>query len=151
MNALDYKDYFAQPAEETQRRYEALRAVFVEEQSMQAVAARFDVSYGTVRNWASAFRRGCDAGQAPPFSLPREDVPPPPTNSMKTNPKFNQQTCGRCLWKPDAAWSPGTPASSCSCRCWPSCVSIASLPRPAIPDRKWSPPWAPCSACSRSN
>lgn len=102
MNGIDYKDYFALPADETQRRYESLRAVFVEEQSMQNVAARFDVSYGTVRKWASEFRRGCDAGQAPPFSLRREAVPPP-ANPMTKNPKSNRLTCGRCPWKPHAA------------------------------------------------
>jgi len=67
MNGLDYRDYFLQPSDVSQRRYEALRAVFVEQQSLKNVAGRFDVSYGTVRNWVSEFRRGCDAGQAPPF------------------------------------------------------------------------------------
>ena len=35
MKALDYRGYFARPAEGTQRRYEALRAVFIEEEAMQ--------------------------------------------------------------------------------------------------------------------
>ena len=74
MNGGDYRNYFLQPHAVSQRRYEALRSVFVEEQSMQTVAARFDVSYGTVRNWVSAFRRGCDSGQIPPFSLRRQAV-----------------------------------------------------------------------------
>ena len=150
MNGGDYRDYFLQPGDVTQRRYEALRSVFVEEQAMQTVAARFDVSYGTVRNWASEFRRGCDAGHAPPFSLRCEAVPPP-AKAMTKNPKSKRPTCGRCPSKPDAAWLPGTRASSCSCRCWHSCVSIDSSPRPTIPDRKWFPPPMPCSVCSRSN
>jgi transposase-like protein len=75
MEGLDYRDYFLQPSDVSQRRYEALRAVFVEQQSLKHVAGRFDVRYGTVRNWVSEFRRSCDAGQAPPFSLRREAVP----------------------------------------------------------------------------
>lgn len=67
MNGLDYKSYFMQPAEAAQRRYEALRCVFVEEQSMKQVAQRYDLSYGTIRNWVSEFSRAQEAGQSPPF------------------------------------------------------------------------------------
>jgi len=102
MNGVDYKDYFTRPAEETQRRYEALRAVFVEQQPMKNVARQFEVSYGTVRNWAGEFRRGCDAGQPPPFSLRRAAVPQP-ASTMTKSPKFKPPTCGRCRWKTDAA------------------------------------------------
>ena len=95
MEGLDYRDYFLQPSDVSQRRYEALRAVFVEQQSLKHVAGRFDVSYGTVRNWVSEFRRSCDAGQAPPFSLRREAVPQP-ADVMRKNPKFKPPTSGRC-------------------------------------------------------
>jgi transposase-like protein len=95
MEGLDYRAYFLQPSDVSQRRYEALRAVFVEQQSLKHVAGRFDVSYGTVRNWVSEFRRSCDAGQAPPFSLRREAVPQP-ADAMMKNPKFKPPTSGRC-------------------------------------------------------
>ncbi len=58
---------FLTPEQPTHRRYEALRAVFVEDEPMQDVAQRFDVSYGTIRNWASEFSRNYEAGETPPF------------------------------------------------------------------------------------
>jgi len=67
MNGLIYADYFLKPEEAIQRRYEALRAVFVEEEPMHEVAQRFGVGYGTIRNWASEFRRTQDVGQVPLF------------------------------------------------------------------------------------
>ncbi len=74
MNGSDYSSYFLGPVEESHVRYEALRAVFVEGDSMQNVAQQFEVSYGTVRNWVADFRRGHDAGQPPPFSFHRREV-----------------------------------------------------------------------------
>ncbi len=50
MNGIDYKDYFLHPAETSHRRYEAIRSVLLEEQPMQDVAGRYDISYGTIRN-----------------------------------------------------------------------------------------------------
>jgi transposase-like protein len=103
MKALDYRGYFARPAEGTQRRYEALRAVFIEEEAMQTVACRFGVRYGTVRNWVSEFRRSCDAGQAPPFLLRCVDAPQP-AKTITKNSQSKQPMCERCHWKPDADW-----------------------------------------------
>ena len=102
MDGRNYREFFVHPAEATQRRYEALRSVFVEEQPMKAVAQRFDVSYGTIRNWVSEFRRGQDAGQPPPFS-PRHCVGVPrPTNSLPMMRILisKLQMFRRCRWKP---------------------------------------------------
>jgi transposase-like protein len=82
MNGLDYQDFFVHPVEAAHRRYEALRAVFVEEQPMREVAQRYRLSYGTIRNWVSEFRRGRDAGQPPPFSPRQPAGVPRPTNSL---------------------------------------------------------------------
>jgi transposase-like protein len=68
MEAMAYQDYFLQPLDVWQRRYEAVRAVIVDGHSMPEVAQRFAVTYGTVRNWVSEFRRHLDAGRRPPFS-----------------------------------------------------------------------------------
>jgi len=68
MNGAAYKEFFCNPLEAWHRRYEALRSVFAEEQSPQDVARRIGVSYGTLRNWVSEFRRQCDRGMRPPFS-----------------------------------------------------------------------------------
>jgi transposase len=51
-------EYFAQPAEPAQRRYEALRAYFVEELSAADVAERFGYSPAVVHQMASDLRAG---------------------------------------------------------------------------------------------
>lgn len=68
MNGFDDKHYFLQPTETSHRRYEVLRAVVVDEELLKEVAQRFDISYGTLRNWHSEFRQARQAGLAPPFS-----------------------------------------------------------------------------------
>ena len=75
MDGGNYADYFLKPKQSSQRRYEALRAVFVEELSLKEVAQQFGISYGTIRNWVCDFYRTRDSGDAPPFSLqPAVDV-----------------------------------------------------------------------------
>ena len=69
MDSTVYEQYFLQPQDPWHRRYEALRALFVEQQSLPEVAERFSVSYRTVANWASAFRCQWEANILPPFSL----------------------------------------------------------------------------------
>jgi transposase len=71
MNPMAYREFFLEPAETWHRRYEALRACFVELQPLAEVARRFGVSYGTVCNWVSQFRSEQDAGQRPPFFCSR--------------------------------------------------------------------------------
>jgi len=68
MNGRDDKQYFLQPTETAHRRYEALRAIVIDEEPLKEVAQRFDISYGTLRNWQSEFRQARQAGLAPPFS-----------------------------------------------------------------------------------
>lgn len=67
MDVNNRASYFLQPRQTNHRRYEALRSVFVEEESMQDVASRFDVSYGTIRNWVSEFCRCQDSSDEVPF------------------------------------------------------------------------------------
>ncbi len=74
MNGNNFSHYFLTPEQTTHRRYEALRAVFVEDEPMQDVAQRFDVSYGTIRNWASEFCRTYQAGETPPFLFQQIEV-----------------------------------------------------------------------------
>ena len=63
--------FFLEPHQTLHRRYEALRAVFVDRQPQTAVAKRFGYTYDTLRRLVSDFRAQCQAGQIPPFSLPR--------------------------------------------------------------------------------
>ena len=70
MEESSYEQFFTRPNEFVQRRYESLRAVFVEGVAMNDVAKRFGVAYGTVRNWAHEFRAVHDQGESPPFFFP---------------------------------------------------------------------------------
>jgi hypothetical protein len=71
--------FFLEPTQTLHRRYEALRAVFVDQQPQMEVAQRFGYTYATLRRLVSDFRAQCRAGQAPPFSFPRStgDLPGP--------------------------------------------------------------------------
>ena len=51
-------EYFVQPSRPTQRRYEALRAYFVEQLSATEVGARFGYSAANVHQMASELRAG---------------------------------------------------------------------------------------------
>ena len=50
MDGVNFASYFLSPMHANHRRYEALRSHFVDEKSMQDVAQRFGVTYGTMRN-----------------------------------------------------------------------------------------------------
>ena len=102
MNGLDYKSYFMQPVEAAQRRYEALRCVFVEEQTMKQVAQRYELSYGTIRNWVSEFSRAHEAGQSPPSLRHRADGPRPIRSSPKNIRQSKSPMLRRCVWRRDA-------------------------------------------------
>jgi len=62
--------FFAEPRQTLQRRYEILRAYFLENRSLQQIAEQFGVNYYTVRALVRDFRR---ADQPPPF-LPSRAV-----------------------------------------------------------------------------
>lgn len=95
------QDYFLEPQEAEQRRYEALRAVIVEEQPMPEAALRFGVSYGTVRNWVGEFRRLREAGQRPPFSRRRSAVGQRSRPARTTSQRSPLPMSKRCLLRRD--------------------------------------------------
>jgi transposase len=68
MDRSNQKDFFLCPDHPVQRRYEALRAIVIEERPLKDVAEEFGVSYGTVRNWHSQFLQDRRDGNPPPFS-----------------------------------------------------------------------------------
>jgi hypothetical protein len=59
--------FFLEPTQTFQRRYEALRAVFVDAQPFERVAERFGYKLSTPRSMASRFRVDCRRGVTPPF------------------------------------------------------------------------------------
>ena len=146
MNGLDYRDFFVHPVEAAHRRYEALRCVFVEERPMKEVAGRYDVSYGTIRNWVSEFCRGQDDGQSAPF-LPRRHVGVPRPMNFLPMTRIRQSKSPmfrRYRWRPDVDWSRGTRGSSYSCPCSPKSASTVWRRRPITRGRKWCRPPTLC-------
>ena len=71
------RQFFLQPKLTFQRQYEALRAHFVDGQSLDQVAQRFGYQSSALRSMASRFRTACRRGNAAPFfSLTDADAPP---------------------------------------------------------------------------
>jgi hypothetical protein len=64
-------DFFSHPTQTLHRRYEALRAVFLDQRPMAGSAQRFGYRYGTLRNLVAEFRARARNGQLPPFSPSR--------------------------------------------------------------------------------
>jgi transposase len=76
MDDLLCQQFFLHPNQPLQRRYEILRAYFVERRSTTEIAQHFGLKHGTVRNLVSDFRAQCRNGQVPPFfENPNSDVP----------------------------------------------------------------------------
>src|SRR3954469_20741475 len=63
--------YFLEPDDTFHRRYEALRAYFVQRLPLQEIATRFGYTYDTLRQVIHPFRTRCRSGTPPPFSPPR--------------------------------------------------------------------------------
>jgi hypothetical protein len=59
--------FFLEPKQTFQRQYEALRAVFVEAQPIDQVAARFGYKPSALKSMASRFRADCRRGVTTPF------------------------------------------------------------------------------------
>jgi len=59
--------FFLQPSDDSQRLYEALRAVFVDGCRQKDVAERFGYGFDAFRQQVHQFRAACAAGQPPPF------------------------------------------------------------------------------------
>jgi len=140
------ENFFLQPTHTCQRRYEALRAVFVEHRPLHLVAQQHGYAYGTLRNLVTQFRAQCHSGQVPPFSphrraggLPTEV---PPTPNCQPSP-----ISGNSPWPQAAACAAVPPACSCSCRCWRSSALIAWSQGPVTPGLKWFQRRLRCSAC----
>jgi hypothetical protein len=64
--------FFLEPKQTFQRQYEALRAVFVEAQPIDQVAARFGYKPSALKSMASRFRAECRRGTTTPFFSPTD-------------------------------------------------------------------------------
>ena len=62
------REFFSQPTQTYHRRYEALRAIFIEGRSHQEVAEQFGFEPSTVGQLVCEFRKRCrQPGDASPF------------------------------------------------------------------------------------
>lgn len=64
------KEFFSQPNQVQQRRYEALRSVFLDGRSQREVAEEFGYQYDSLRQMVCEFRQWCHAAggaKASPF------------------------------------------------------------------------------------
>jgi transposase len=67
-----YREFFARPTQPNHRRYEALRAVFLDGRSQKDVAEHFGYRYSTLRQLVYEFRRhGLNSGETSPFFVSR--------------------------------------------------------------------------------
>jgi hypothetical protein len=72
MDDTPYREFFARPTQPYHRRYEALRAVFLDGRSQKEVADQFGYRYSALRQLVYEFRRpGRDPGDASPFFASR--------------------------------------------------------------------------------
>jgi hypothetical protein len=59
--------FFTEPTQTLHRRYELLRAYFVEHCSLRTLAERFGLNYYTIRSLVRTFRAQCQANHVAPF------------------------------------------------------------------------------------
>ena len=77
MDDTAFRHYFTQPADPSQRRYEALRAVIVDGLSRKQAAEAFGFQHRTMRQMMYEFRRSVAADGrtgVPPFFKPANEA-----------------------------------------------------------------------------
>jgi hypothetical protein len=67
MDGSHTRRFFLEPQQTFQRQYEALRALFVDDEPLERVAERFDYKPSTLRSMASRLRADDRRGVATPF------------------------------------------------------------------------------------
>ena len=70
MEGNDDRRFFLEPEQTFHRRYEALRAVLVDDEPVARVAERFGYKTSALRSMVSRFRADRRRGVTPPFSSP---------------------------------------------------------------------------------
>src|ERR1700683_5621376 len=90
MDDTPCRAFFAQPTNPYHRRYEALRAVFVDGRAPKEVAEQFGLAYRSLRQLQYEFRQYCrHAADGSPFFASRkwDDLPPlPPALASRSSP-----------------------------------------------------------------
>ena len=70
MDGSHTRQFFLEPQQTSQRQYEALRAIFVDDEPLERVAERFGYKPATLRSLASRLRVDYRRGVATPFFSP---------------------------------------------------------------------------------
>jgi hypothetical protein len=74
MDGSHIKEFFLEPRQTFQRQYEALRAIFVDDESLERVAQRFGYTTATLKSMASRLRADRRQGVTTPFFSPMAAV-----------------------------------------------------------------------------
>jgi hypothetical protein len=77
--------FFLDPQEPLHRRYEALRAIYLEGRPVEQVAEQFGYRPAALRSLASRFRTGCRAGGPPPFLFAMDEDDPSANGRARTS------------------------------------------------------------------
>ena len=108
MDDTPYREFFARPTHPSHRRYEALRAVFLDGRSQKEVAEHFGYRYSTLRQLVYEFRRhGRDSGDASPFFESRPADARPRRAVRRDRGNRRRPRCPR--WRTAGNWSCPTP------------------------------------------
>ncbi len=91
--------FFLEPTDTLHRRYEVLRAYFVEQRPLKAIARQSGYSYNTLRDVICDFRAQCREDRVPPFSLSRESG----DRNMSTPRRPSARRCPR--WRTAEGWT----------------------------------------------
>ncbi len=70
MDGSPTRRFFLEPQQTFQRQYEALRAIFVDDEPLERVSDRFGYKPSALRSMASRLRSDCRRGAAAPFFSP---------------------------------------------------------------------------------
>jgi hypothetical protein len=76
--------FFLDPQQPLQRRYEALRAIFIEGRPLDQVADQFGYRPAALKSLMSRFRTHCRTGDPPPFLFVTDEDDPPVSERAKT-------------------------------------------------------------------
>jgi hypothetical protein len=72
MDESHTRRFFLEPKPTFQRQYEALRAIFVDDQPLDQVAQRFGYKPSALKSMASRLRADCRRGLTTPFFCPTD-------------------------------------------------------------------------------
>lgn len=72
----DLREFFLQPNDTWHRRYEALRAFFIDGRPLKSIAEQFGYRLSSLKSMVCRFRASCANGTPPPFFCPIHAVDP---------------------------------------------------------------------------